>query len=71
MTPHCTQHIRAVKKCKHFIRAFISRTFSAVRIDMVHEQGDIFLCQAVKRSSFWKDIPYELMVLLSGAFLSQ
>ena len=70
MAPQCTQYICPVKKRKHFIRAFIAQALPAVRIDMVHEQGDISLLQCVKGSFFWENMADEFMVLLGGAFLS-
>ncbi|RHP91190.1 hypothetical protein DXA36_04280 [Eisenbergiella sp. OF01-20] len=56
------------KETKTFHKDFIPKTFPVVRFDMVHEQGEVFLYQAVKRSSFWKDIPYEIMVPLGSFF---
>lgn len=71
MASHCAQYIRAIEKFKHFIRALITEAFPAVGIDMIHEQGNVFLCQDVKRSSFWKDIAYKFMVFLGGIFLAR
>lgn len=69
MASHCAQHIRTIEKLKHLIRTLITEAFPAVGIDMVHKQGNIFLCQVIKRSSFRKHIPYEFMVFLGRAFL--
>lgn len=71
MASQCTKQVRTVEEFKQFIRTFISETFSAVRVDVVHKQRNVSLSQVVKRSPFGKDIPYEFMVLLRRAFLSR
>ena len=70
MASQCMEYIGAIEEFKHFAGTFIAKAFPAVRVDMVHEQGDISLLQCVKGSSFWENIADEFMVLLGGAFLS-
>ena len=69
MASQCMKQIRTVEEFKQFIWTFISETFSAVRVDVVHKQRNVSLSQLVKRSPFGKDIPYEFMVFLRRAFL--
>lgn len=69
MASQCMKQIRTVEEFKQFIWTFISDTFSAVRVDVVHKQRNVSLSQLVKRSPFGKDIPYEFMVFLRRAFL--
>ena len=70
MASQCMEYIGAIEEFKHFAGTFIAKAFPAVRVDMVHEQGDILLRQAIKGSSFGEDIAYEFMILLGRAFLT-
>ena len=52
MASQCMKQIRTVEEFKQFIWTFISETFSAVRVDVVHKQRNVSLSQLVKRSPF-------------------
>ena len=69
MTPKKIQNLLPIQKRKHIIRAFISQTFPAVRVDMIHHKTDIFLRIGSKVSSFRKKTAYKFMVTFCGAFL--
>lgn len=43
--------------------------FSFIRIDMVHHQSNILLCQLIETASFWQDTTYQFMVDFTGSFL--
>lgn len=63
------QDFLPVKVREQFIRALIANAFSAVGIDMVHHEADIFLRKPVKGTSLWYDIPDHFVVAFGGAFL--
>ena len=55
--------------CSFLVRAFISQTFPAVRVDMIHHETDILLRIGSKVSSFRKKTAYKFMVAFRRAFL--
>lgn len=69
VAPKKIQNLLPIQKRKHIIRAFISQTFPAVRVDMIHHKTDIFLRIGSKVSSFRKKTAYKFMVTFCGAFL--
>ena len=69
MAPKKIQNLLSIEKRKYIIRAFISQTFPAVRVDMIHHETDILLRIGSKVSSFRKKTAYKFMVTFCGAFL--
>ena len=69
MAPKKIQDLLPIQKRKHIIRAFISQTFPAVGVDMIHHEADIFLRIGSKVSSFRKKASYKFMVTFRRAFL--
>lgn len=43
--------------------------FSFIRIDMIHHQKNILLCQIIKAASLWQDTTYQLMIHFTGSLL--
>ena len=68
MASQCMKQIRTVEEFKQFIWTFISETFSAVRVDVVHKQRNVSLSRWSK-VPLGRTIPYEFMVFLRRAFL--
>lgn len=58
-----------IQKRKHIIRAFISKIFPAVRVDMIHHETNIFLQIWSKVSFFRKKTEYKFRVMFRRLFL--
>ena len=69
VAPKKIQNLLPIQKREHIIRAFISQTFPAVRVDMIHHETDILLRIGSKVSSFRKKTAYKFMVAFRRAFL--
>ena len=69
VAPKKIQNLLSIEKRKYIIRAFISQTFPAVRVDMIHHETDLFLRIGSKVSSFRKKTAYKFMVTFRGALL--
>ncbi len=63
------KHIFSIVKAECFVWATVVQLFSFIRIDMVHHQSNILLCQLIETASFWQDTTYQFMVDFTGSFL--
>ena len=62
------KHIFSVIKAERFVWATIVQLFSFVRVDMIHHQENIILCQMIETGSLWKDPADKFMIDLNGSF---
>ena len=63
------KQIFSVIKAERIVKATVVQFFSFIRIDVVHHQEDILLCQIIIACPYGQDAPDQLMVDLAGAFL--
>ena len=52
MASQGVQRPLAVKETGHLIRALVVEALPAIGVDVVHEQGDVFLCESSKELPF-------------------
>lgn len=69
VAPKKIQDFPVIQKSKHVIRAFITQTFPAVGIDVIHHETDIFLGIGIQICAFWQKTAYKFMIPFRRAFL--
>ena len=51
----------AVEEAEHLIRTSVAEALPAIGVDVIHEQGDVFLCETVEGAPFRQDITDKLV----------